>query len=71
MAEKDSTTGRLDVQNELDQIKALGKAIGAMMIDGAHIDSEDVGILGYLIFHLAEKVEKKIDGPGVSDGSQV
>jgi len=62
MAEEHLITEKVDVQSELDQIKALGKAIGAILIDGAQIDSEDVGELGYLVFHLAEQVEKKLDG---------
>jgi len=64
MVENGSIVETLDIQDDLEQIKALGNAIGALMIDEAQIDREHVGTLGYLVFHLVIQVEKKIDEGG-------
>lgn len=64
MAEEQLTTERVDVQSELNKIKALGRAIGSLMIDETDIPHEDVGELGYLVFHLAKQVEEMLYGPG-------
>jgi len=58
MATINSITGGIDVQSELDKIKSLGRAIGALMIDETGFFREDVGELGFLVFHLAQEVEK-------------
>jgi hypothetical protein len=62
MAEEHLNTEKMDVQSELDKIKALGRSIGSLMIDETDIPPQDVGELGYLVFHLVEQVEKKLNG---------
>ena len=48
------------VQEELNQIKAIGNAVGAIMFDGAGVDNEHIGTLCFLVVSLGNKMEDKL-----------
>lgn len=51
-----------DDEYELTRIKALAAAIGAILTDGAGVDSEDVGMLAFMIWEIVDRMEKRSCG---------
>jgi hypothetical protein len=48
------------VQEELNQIQALGNTLGTVMLDEAGVNQEYIATLCYLVFHLGKKAEEKL-----------
>jgi len=53
------------VQEELNQIIALGNTLGSIMFDCSEFSQEHIGTLCFLVFHLGKKIEEKL---GALDG---